>query len=161
MFPRERWRIPWFQNGCGARNYKCCVCRSRFTPTRPRRNAGKWWPQSDCGVNFVTRRRISDLLTGFTVCVSHFSPCHGGQVWDIRYLWGRDGKGRRNGGKRRVQPPLWKPGPTQDTNAGMPLPRQRENGDPVQDWTKHHPNQNNNVTRCILCKHFHSQGNNT
>ena len=145
MFPMEKCRLPW-----------CCkvilaqaTTRVEFAAikiyadlaTRLRRNAGKWWPQS-----FEAGRLISDSLSGFTClcCVSNFArPCHGVQVWGIRYLWGREREakwGRGGFGRLCESLVLLK------TQMWMPLPRLRENRDPVQDWTKHYPNQNNNVT---------------
>ena len=74
------------EGGCGASNNSCCVFRLKYTP-RPRRNAGEWWPQTECGVNVVARRRISDLFSWFTcLCVACFKfarPRHGSQVCEF------------------------------------------------------------------------------
>ena len=118
------------EGGCGASNYSCWVCGLKYTPTRPGKNAGKWWPQSDCGVNVVARRRISDLLSGFTcLCVACFKLCASLSRWpgvENSVLVGEGWEREAKWGERRVRPTLWKPGPTQDTNVNVATPFKRK-----------------------------------
>ena len=94
---RERCRYP----RCRRRlwpshlsNKSCWACRSKNTLNQPRRNAGKWWSQSECGVwNVVARdSNWSNELGSILKFAYNFQ---------VRQEWGKSGVVRRGGNERR------------------------------------------------------------